>query len=153
MSYIHYLEEIYLKKLLKNYIETWKGKHPDSIGLFCSSVNETVGEDLNWFWQPWFYEFGAPDLAVQSVAINGEEALIKVEKVGNLPTTVHITIHYDDGSSEEIKELSSVWKDGNSLITIKHKSNKNINKVVVGNSHIPDIDKSNNTYELKTSQS
>jgi hypothetical protein len=140
------------KEALKNYIETWKGKHPIPLDFFAS-VNNTVGEDLNWFWKPWFYEFGAPDLAVNSVAINGEEALIKVEKVGNLPTTVHITIHYDDGSSEEIKELSSVWKDGNSLITIKHKSNKNINKVVVGNSHIPDIDKSNNTYELKTSQS
>ena len=139
-------------KAMHNYIETWKGKHPIPLDFFCS-FNESVGEDLGWFWKPWFNEFGAPDLAVRSVKIADGETILEVEKVGSFPTTVALNIQYEDGSSEEITKLSNVWKNGNSIIEIKYNSSKTISKVILGNSHIPDIDKSNNTLEVNTSQS
>jgi len=63
------------------------GKHPTPYD-FLFTFNEVTGENLNWFWKPWFFESGYPDLAMDKVVTNDSEAEITIRKVGNVPTPV-----------------------------------------------------------------
>ena len=135
------------KKALLNYIETWNGKHPIPTDFF-TSFNNSANEDLAWFWNPWFYEYGVPDLAIFNVSRKDNQAEISIKKVGNIPTRIFIKVTFDDGSSKEIKRSIREWKE-KSLITLTFKTDKIIKSVELGNSLIPDIDKTNNVWENK----
>jgi len=43
----------------------------------------------------------------------------------------------------------SAWKDGNKTFTINHLSHKRIEKMVLGTTYDPDINKENNVWEAK----
>jgi aminopeptidase N len=135
------------KKALLNYIETWNGKHPIPTDFF-TCFNNSANEDLAWFWNPWFYEYGVPDLAIFNVYRKDNQAEISIKKVGNIPTRIFIKVTFDDGSSKEIKRSIREWKE-KSLITLTFKTDKIIKSVELGNSLIPDIDKTNNVWENK----
>lgn len=135
------------KKALLGYIERWHGKHPIPIDFF-NTISEVAKKDLTWFWKPWFYEFGYPDLAVDRVEKNDGNYSIIVKKVGNIPTRVELNLKYKDGSTQTIEKPVSVWKDGNSEITVDIKSSKSLKSVNVGGKHIPDSVKDNNSYSL-----
>ncbi len=140
------------KKAMLTYINDWKGKHPVPLDFF-SSFSKSVGEDLNWFWKPWFYEFGYPDLGIESVNSNNGKTELTVAKIGNLPTSVKIIVEYIDGTADEILKHAGVWKNGDNKFIITLDTDKEISKVSIGSSHIPDIDRSNNIYKMKSSQS
>jgi aminopeptidase N len=55
-------EELFTKAL-HTYIRNWHGKHPMPFDFF-NSMNTGAGQNLNWFWQRWFFEDGYPDLAM-----------------------------------------------------------------------------------------
>jgi hypothetical protein len=50
---------------MKHYAETWAFRHPTGNDLLVA-LEESLGEDLRWFWRPAFYEPGAVDFAVRS---------------------------------------------------------------------------------------
>jgi aminopeptidase N len=52
------------KAVLQEYMRRWNGKHPIPYDFFYS-FNAAAGEDLSWFWRPWFFEKGYPDLALR----------------------------------------------------------------------------------------
>jgi hypothetical protein len=52
------------REALKEFTNRWRGKHPIPYDFFYT-FNEIAGEDLSWFWIPWFFERGYPDLAVK----------------------------------------------------------------------------------------
>jgi len=52
---------------MKAYATTWAFKHPTGADL-VASLEGSLGEDLDWFWRPAFYETGAADFAVDSAA-------------------------------------------------------------------------------------
>jgi hypothetical protein len=135
------------KNALLNYIEAWNGKHPIPTDFF-TSFNKSANEDLAWFWNPWFYEFGVPDLAIENVSQKDEAAEISIRKIGNIPTRVFVKVTFDDGSTKEFTRSIKAWKN-NSLITLNFETEKNIQSVELGNSLIPDIDKTNNVWRRK----
>jgi len=134
-------------KALREYMNRWHEKHPIAYDFFFT-VDNVVGEDLSWFWKPWFFEFGYPDLAIKNVKLSNSDITIKVSKVGNIPSRIKLTIFYEDGKSELINKNASVWK-GNNVVIIKHELNKPIKSVVLGSNLIPDVNRNNNIFEVK----
>ena len=127
----------------------WNGKHPIPQDFFFT-FNDVVGEDLSWFWKPWFYEFGYPDLAITKVTQSIKNIVVEVSKLGNIPTRVFITLEFDDNTKKTIEKSVRVWQNGKRILKIKIKSkSKKLNRVVIGNKHIPDAVKENNIFELK----
>ncbi len=49
------------KKALHEYMNRWNGKHPMPYDFFFT-FNDAAGEDLSWFWKPWFFDRGVVDL-------------------------------------------------------------------------------------------
>ncbi|MFW5760038.1 MAG: M1 family metallopeptidase, partial [Cyclobacteriaceae bacterium] len=100
------LGEEMLKKALQEFTRRWQGKHPSSHDFFYT-INDVARQDLTWFWQSWFYEFGYPDLALAK-----DERGLTVKKVGNLPIPVFLEITKKNGEKEVFQETAAIWADG-----------------------------------------
>src|SRR5262249_16464153 len=50
-------------KALHAYMDRWNGKHPTPYDFF-NTFNEVSGENLDWYWNAWFFTHDYPDLAI-----------------------------------------------------------------------------------------
>ena len=140
-------EELF-KKALHEYINRWNGKHPIPWDYFFT-FNNVAKEDLSWFWNPWYFERGFPDLAVKNVKVKGSNVEISVEKIGSVPVPVDLKVTYADSTTEDIHKGTTVWKDGKKEIKVNLKTKKEIKTVELNTKLVPDADEKNNIYEVK----
>ena len=142
----HLLGDELFHKALREYMNRWHEKHPIGYDFFFT-FNDVVGEDLAWFWKPWFFELGYPDLAIENVVINKNSVLVSVAMVGNLPTRIELTIQFDDGKTEVVSSSASLFK--NSITTdITINTDRKVKSIKLGSELIPDINKENNLFEM-----
>ncbi|MEJ2614359.1 MAG: M1 family metallopeptidase [Ignavibacteriaceae bacterium] len=134
-------------KALHEYMNRWHGKHPIPFDFFYS-FNDALNENLDWFWKPWFFEFGDPDLGIKSVNAEGDKINIDIQKIGNLPVPVKIVAVFSDGTEDSLYRTAVVWK-GTHEYTFEIKTNKKLSKVVLGDNSIPDVNLKNNVYVVK----
>ncbi len=132
-------------RTLNEYINRWKYKHPIPLDFF-NTFNDIVGEDLSWFWKPWFYEFGYPDLAIDSVYGDHYKKIIKIKKAGNIPIPAKILVIYTDNSDTCLYKSAEIWMNENTFYEFIIKSEKEIKHVYLGDPIIPDVFKKNNEY-------
>ncbi|MCB9058686.1 MAG: M1 family metallopeptidase [Calditrichae bacterium] len=134
------------KKALHTYMSRWNGKHPIPYDFFFT-FDEISGEDLSWYWKPWFFDFAYPDLAVKSVLKESNRSKILVEKIGRMPIPAALSITFTDGTTETYYKTAAVWKNNAQQVSIEINTQKEIKSVLLGNSHIPDINPDNNSWE------
>ncbi len=140
------LEDVLGKEMfihcLSEFISRWNGKRPIPHDLFYT-FNDVCGQDLTWFWVPWFFEFSFPDLAIKEVTDNK----IIIEKIGNLPVPVSLQITYSNDIKEEVYRTAEIWKNGDSIFELSTDPDKQIKKIILSNRfEIPDINRSDNVY-------
>jgi hypothetical protein len=126
------------KKVLKEYINRWNGKHPMPLD-FIFTVNDVTGKNLNWFWNKWIFGIYYADIAIENTG-----AGLNIINKGGLPIPVHLQINYNDGSSEIKNYSAEVWENKNSFGI--DAGDKKIKSVFSGNKYIPDIDTTNNSW-------
>ncbi|MBN2350780.1 MAG: M1 family metallopeptidase [Bacteroidales bacterium] len=141
-----YLGEAKFKLALKEFMLRWKEKHPIPYDLFYT-FNEVLKEDLNWFWNRWFFQPGWPDPGILSVDPVEGGYRITIKNHGQLPVPVYLTLIYIDDSTEIITRSPGVWKDSNSL-SIQVFTEKQLKEVQLGNDLIPDLNAENNTFKI-----
>ena len=141
------LGEKEFKAALREFIRRWEGKHPIPYDFFFT-FNNFTGKDLNWYWNAWFFQPGWADLAIKDFKSGNDSVRITIKKKGALPVPVKLKINFTDGSSAEINESLSVWKDTNEYI-IKRKFDKTISALYLGDDMIPDKDPSDNYRMIK----
>ena len=137
-------DEIFMQAL-HTYMERWHRKHPLPYDFFFT-FNEVAEEDLNWFWESWFFKTDYPDLAISDVKQQGENIEVSVERVGKLPVPIRLQLHFDDGSTELVEESMRIWKDGKTSHTFEFDTNKKLQKVEIGGTHVPDSNDQNNFW-------
>jgi hypothetical protein len=134
-------------RCMVTYMDRWKGKHPMPYDFF-NTWNEVSGQNLNWFWKPWFFDWGYPDLGIQGVdkdpATNRD--LILIDRLGNLPTPVYLELTYEDGSTERLHRGADVWRDGKTQLAIPAQTGKPLKSLTLGAPTVPDTDKKNNVW-------
>ncbi|TKC10932.1 M1 family metallopeptidase [Pedobacter polaris] len=143
-----YLGDELFTKALHHYIKNWNGKHPMPYDFFYS-MNTGAGENLDWFWKPWFFEEGVTDLAITDVIKTQTGYSVIVQNKSNKPLPVDLTLTYDDGTTEKSHLSIIAWKNGNKEVVSRFPTTKKLNKVVLGSSHVPDKDRSDNTFVVK----
>lgn len=129
-------------RCMVEYMNRWKGKHPQPFDFF-NTWNEAAGENLNWFWKPWFFDWGYPDLAVKGVDKRG----VIIENTGTMPVSVLGEIVFTDGSSMRFQRTAEVWKKGERTIVIPVGSGKTVQKVLLGDRLLSDTVEDNNRWE------
>ncbi len=132
-------------KALQEYILRWKGKHPTPYDFFFT-FTDVIGQDLTWYWKPWFFENGYPDMAIENVEMENNKANISIRKIGNVPTPVKLTIYYENETDEEIHYSADVWKEGDEFFVIEIELSDILNEIRLGDLTIPDSNRENNYY-------
>ncbi|MBY0542777.1 MAG: M1 family metallopeptidase [Sphingobacteriaceae bacterium] len=143
-----YLGEELFTKALHHYIKSWNGKHPMPYDFFYS-MNAGAGKNMDWFWKRWFFEGGVTDMAIKAVNKTANGYAIDVFNKSNKPLPIDLTITFSDGTTDKIHQTIGVWEKGDQIATSTIITNKVITKVVLGSSHVPDKDKSDNTFVVK----
>jgi len=130
--------------VMKEYVRLWNGKHPLPYDFFFT-FNKYAGEDLTWYFKPWFFEKGVPDLAIENVKLNKNKLSFDVRKLGSIPVPISIKILFDDNSTKEFYETAKVWKDKDK-ISYELKVDKKPLSIELGTKKIPDVSRKNNEY-------
>ncbi|MCX8056591.1 MAG: M1 family metallopeptidase [Ignavibacteria bacterium] len=132
-------------EVMKEYVRLWNGKHPLPNDFFFT-FNKYAGENLDWFFIPWFFEKGVPDLDIENVKLKKNELSFDIVKVGALPVPISIKITFEDKSTKEFYETAKVWKDGKNKISFKLKLDKKPISIDLNSSKIPDANRTKNEY-------
>ena len=148
ISYV-FLREILGDKLffkaLREFINRWKGKHPSPYDFFFT-FNDIAEQNLNWFWKPWFFDKGFPDLAIDKVNLNDKEAEVIIKKNGNIPTPIKLKFTFEDDSVQEMFFPTDTWKNGNKEFSARIELNGTLKQIELGDLTIPDSDRENNLF-------
>ena len=116
------------KKSLHEYMDRWYGKHPTPWDFF-NSINNASGQDLNWFWNAWFFENNHIDFAVTGVSTTGGNATIRVQNKGGMPAPFDVVVSYEDGSTATIHQSPAIWQKGEKEAAIQFAPKGNIRSV------------------------
>ena len=136
-------------KALHEYMKRWNGKHPTPYDFFFTFDNVT-GEDLSWYWKPWFFEMKYPDLAIVNIKQENGKAECTIDNIGGMPVPVILKAYFDDGTNETVYNQSAkIWKDGSKELKADFTTNKKVTKIELGTTQIPDVDNSNNLLKVK----
>jgi len=133
----------------REYIKHWAFKHPLPYDFF-RAMNDASGEDLNWFFKPWFFTTWTLDQAVTSISyVDGDAtkgAIITLANKGKLALPVDVEINQANGKTETIYFDVNIWQRGG-VWEFKYPSTTIIKSVVIDPKHqLPDTDRSNNIY-------
>jgi len=147
----YFLEDLLGKDVfinaLQEFLTHWNGKHPTAYDLFFT-FNEVSGQNLNWFWKPWFFDRGFPDLELDKVREADDGYEFTVRKIGIIPVPILLEIYFDDNTEDVLYFSAAVWKDGNKEHVFEFKTDKNIIEVNLGGEYIPDSNQDNNKIIL-----
>ncbi|MEZ4991344.1 MAG: M1 family metallopeptidase [Saprospiraceae bacterium] len=97
LNYI--LGDATFRKAMLNYFDTWKFKHPNA-NDFIRIMEKTSGLELDWFKEYFVYTTRTADYGIKSVEANGQETMVRLEKIGIMPMPLDILVTYKDGTQE-----------------------------------------------------
>jgi len=130
----------------RDYAATWAFKHPMPWDFFAMA-EEAAGTDLDWFWQPWFYETATLDQAIDAVVPGAGSADVTVSNLSSGVMPVELRLQYSDGSTETVVWPAAVWA-GTRRVTRSVPLAGELQKVTIDpDGYYPDLDRSNNQWE------
>jgi hypothetical protein len=113
-------------------------------------MNDAAGEDLNWFFKPWFFTTWKLDQAITSVKYKNEDAaqgalitVVNKEKIA-MPVTLKVVLV--NGNTDTINLPVNIWQRSGTW-TFLYPSTSPIKSIELDPDHqLPDNDRSNNTW-------
>lgn len=84
-------------KGMHTYFETWKFKHPDPWD-FLRVMERTSGIQLDWYLNFWMNTIKTQDYAVTDVRGEKGMATIELERIGEMPMPIDVTVVMKDGT-------------------------------------------------------
>jgi hypothetical protein len=133
----------------REYIKHWAFKHPLPYDFF-RAMNDASGEDLNWFFKPWFFTTWKLDQAIQSVTYVDNDpakgAIITLVNKEKIAMPVELKITQANGTIETIHFPVNIWQR-NGVWKFKYPSTSTITNMELDPNHeLPDSDLKNNVY-------
>ena len=123
-------------------MDNWHGKHPIPWDFFYS-FNEASGQNLNWFWNNWFFTYNYLDLAIDKA--DGNNVLIR--NIGGFAIPFDLVITYADGTTTRMHQTPAVWRADQSKTTIPlPNAGKTVRSIQVDTGIYVDADASNNKW-------
>jgi len=134
------------------YIKHWAFKHPLPYDFF-RAMNDAAGEDLNWFFQPWFFTTDELDQAIQGVTYVKDDptkgAVITLVNKEKLAMPVDLKVTQANGKTEVIHLPVNIWQRGG-VWSFVYPSTSNIQSLEIDPDHqLPDVDRKNNVWSGK----
>jgi hypothetical protein len=139
------LGDAMFKKCLHEYMNRWRGKHPTPWDLFYT-FNDVSGQNLNWFWNNWFFSYNYIDLAIRNLSKSKDGHAVTIDNIGGMAIPFNIEIIYDDNSKERNHQTPAVWEHDLNSTLISLSTKRNIKSIHLDGGIFMDADESNNTW-------
>ncbi len=136
------------KKALHHYMNTWNGKHPIPWDYF-NSMNTGSGQNLNWFFQNWFFTNNYLDLAIGKTEISSGKATFVIKNVGGFAIPFDILVTDTEGKTETIHKTPAVWKVNQKEFTMTITTNRKIKSIALDNGIYVDATPNDNVYTVR----
>lgn len=143
-----YLGDEMFLTALHGFMDRWNGKHPIPWDMFYS-FNDITGENLNWFWNNWFFSNNYMDIAICKVKVGGNSAKIQINNIGGMAVPFDVVVELKNGDTKTFHQTPEVWKDDLNAATIKLKDVKDIVQIKLDGGIWMDADLENNVWEKK----
>ncbi len=130
----------------RTYARHWAFKHPYPYDFF-NTVETVLGEDLDWFWTPMFYETWTLDQAVSSVVRSETGIEVTIADRGLMPMPALVRVTYSDGRVREGRIPVDAWLSGARSGTLRFEGGDVLRVDLDPEGALPDIDRSNNTWQ------
>ena len=138
-----YLGEELFNKVMHDYFETWKFKHPQPEDM-RKTMEASSGKNLSWLFDDLIQTTNHIDYKIKSVRSMKVGSLVKVKNVGQVNGPITINVFKDSVLIE------TVWVEPG-VEEIKIKSNRSqFTRLVIDDAkNIPEINRGNNTWTKK----
>jgi len=136
------------KKALHTYMSNWNGKHPIPWDYF-NSMNAGSGQNLNWFFQNWFFTNNYLDLAISKVTSAQGKSTVAVKNVGGFAIPFDVVVTYADGKVNTIHQTPAVWKANQKEVNIMVNTTKKITSISLDNGIFVDATPRDNVWKAK----
>ena len=124
----------------------WQYKHPTPYDFF-NTFNTLSGQDLSWFWRPWWFETWTLDQAIASASVVGGKLVVTIEDHGMAPMPVRLAVTRTDGRVERRVLPAGVWMSGARAVTTSFDAPATIVSVEIDPEQaFPDVDRRNNKW-------
>lgn len=146
---LHYLREMLGDSIFcqatQYYIRQWQGRHPTPFDFFAC-MSKGAGQDLDWFWQNWYFEKNVPDLAIGRVEAATDAAYVQILRKREAMVPIHLHVQYTDGTSCDVNRSVACWRRGAHSVTLQIPGRKKIKTLQLGNAYDADTDLNNNRW-------
>ncbi len=129
-------------------MSNWNGKHPIPWDYF-NSMNAGSGQNLNWFFQNWFFTNNYLDLAITKVSAAAGKATVTIKNVGGFAIPFDVVVTYTDGKTDTIHKTPAVWKANQKEINVIFNAGKKIKSVSLDNGIYMDATPADNILATK----
>jgi hypothetical protein len=136
------------RKGLLAFIDRWHGKHPIPWDMF-NTFNDVTGQNLNWFWNKWYFTNSYIDLAVSSVTRTGSGYTVIIENIGGMPAPVDLQASFADGSSEVFHQSPGIWAGDPRRTSVAITTRKTLQSLVLHGGIWMDADTTNNRWATR----
>jgi len=142
-SLLHLLGQEKFDKCLKEYMNRWEQKHPTPYDFFYT-FNNVADENLNWFWNNWYFDWGYVDLEITGY----NDGAITIKNVGGKAVAFNVTVIYEDETETNETISPKVWQAGDTYTYVVNSPLK-ITGVKLKNIWGTDINAKGNTWPGK----
>ncbi len=136
------------KLCLQGYMNRWHGKHPTPWDFFYS-FNDIAEQNLNWFWNSWFFSTNYIDFVIKDPLKTKTGYTLTLDNVGGMPAPVDVVVTYDDNSTETLHQTPAIWQKNPKQATVLVKTTKKITAVKLDGGIFMDADTGNNSWVVK----
>jgi peptidase M1-like protein len=132
------------------YINNWAYKHPTPWDFFHAMENSS-GENLDWFWRGWFLNNWKLDQGVKGVEYvkndSSQGSIITIENLEQMPMPVTVEIKEANGKTGRVQLPVEIWEHG-STWKFHYSSTDKITEITIDpDKHMPDMNEANNSWK------
>lgn len=135
------------KTALHNYMNNWNGKHPIPWDYFYS-INAGAKQNLNWFWNNWFFSNNYIDLKIDHVQLKNNKTTITIENIGGFAVPFDVVLTTKDGKEKAQHFTPSVWSKNDKTINVVIDNTAALQSVKIDGGIFMDATPADNVFKL-----
>ena len=139
------LGDVAFKNALQEFMRRWHGKHPIPWDFF-NTVNNVTGQNLNWFWNGWFFANGYIDLGIGGADKSGDGYSVRINNIGGMPVPFDIQAQYSDGTNQTVHETAAIWSTNAKTAVVPIPTRKTLQSLKIATGIWVDADSTNDTW-------
>ncbi|MEP6684101.1 MAG: M1 family aminopeptidase, partial [Parafilimonas sp.] len=135
------------KTALHHYMNNWNGKHPIPWDYFYS-INTGSKQNLNWFWNNWFFSNNYIDLKVKSAQSKNNKTTVTIENIGGFAIPFDVVLISKDGKETRQHFTPSVWSKNEKIISVTFDNNEAADSLKLDGGIFMDATPDDNIFKL-----